>query len=48
MAAEALNRGGIDEGRARLYLNEVRLRADYQKYLVLAQDLLMIFIKNED
>ena len=27
MAAEALNRGGIDEGRARLYLNEVRLRA---------------------
>lgn len=27
MAAEALNRGGIDESRARLYLNEVRLRA---------------------
>ena len=28
MAAEALSRGGIDEGRARLYLNEVRLRAN--------------------
>lgn len=27
MAAEALNRGGIDESRARLYLNRVRLRA---------------------
>ncbi len=27
MAAEALNRGGIDDGRARLYLNQVRTRA---------------------
>lgn len=27
MAAEALNRGGIDDGRARNYLNRVRLRA---------------------
>ena len=28
MAAEALNRGGIDESRARLYLNRVRVRAN--------------------
>ena len=27
MAAEALNRGGIDDGRAQLYLNRVRTRA---------------------
>ena len=27
MAAEALNRGGIDDARARNYLNRVRLRA---------------------
>jgi hypothetical protein len=27
MAAEALNRGGIDDGRAQTYLNTVRLRA---------------------
>ncbi|HEY0046234.1 MAG TPA: RagB/SusD family nutrient uptake outer membrane protein, partial [Flavobacterium sp.] len=27
MAAEALNRGGIDDTRARLYLNQVRRRA---------------------
>lgn len=27
MAAEAYNRGGIDDGKARLYLNEVRRRA---------------------
>jgi tetratricopeptide (TPR) repeat protein len=28
MAAEALNRGGIDDARARTYLNRVRLRAE--------------------
>ena len=27
MASEALNRGGIDDARARTYLNRVRLRA---------------------
>ena len=33
MAAEALNRGGIDDGRARTYLNRVRLRAELSEVM---------------
>ncbi|WP_081475371.1 RagB/SusD family nutrient uptake outer membrane protein [Croceivirga radicis] len=40
MAAEALQRGGIDEGRAQGYLNEVRERAGLDPVTVTGPDLL--------
>jgi len=39
MAAEALNRGGIDDGKASMYLNEVRERANLEPVTVTGSSL---------